>query len=274
MARFLEFQTDLRQEKEMLSTGKRCRNSKTKQLDKEKVALLFDSKPKGSKALKEVLTDLNAELNEASRLSLSSFYRYVKANKIATYRKPKLRGYNFESASSLASRRKFIEAYVGLLANHKNIYYVDEASFNCDTFRGKLWLPKDKEVKIAVKTNAKKVNVVAAINRDKGVFLRCYDNNGTQEQFRGFIEELTKEFIEVDLNYGDAHENAFLVLDNSSIHKAKDLLNFSRNCELMLAFQSPYCPEFNAVELLFAYIRAKFSRKALTSSSLKQQRRR
>ena len=71
MARFLEFQTDLRQEKEMLSTGKRRRNSKTKQLDKEKVALLFDSKPKGSKALKEVLTDLNAELNEASRFRAS-----------------------------------------------------------------------------------------------------------------------------------------------------------------------------------------------------------
>ena len=75
-----------------------------------------------------------------------------------------------------------------------------------------------------------------------------YHINSENTKTNNFISYM-KELIEI---INKKNMKPFLiVLDNLSVHKTKDLLDFYRSNKINIVFNSPYVSKFNAIEFTF-----------------------
>jgi transposase len=83
-------------------------------------------------------------------------------------------------------------------------------------------------------------------------------------------KELFSEYIKTQLN-PTLSDDDILLLDNSSVHKSRLVLDTLVACKIRFLFLPRYSPDFNPIELLWAYMKSMLRKlKARTHEKLEQ----
>jgi len=86
--------------------------------------------------------------------------------------------------------------------------------------------------------------------------------------FLEFLLKLITKFFEKESpNY---LQNSVIVLDCAQIHKAKANLNLYSILPCDILFNSPYSPQYNFIELVFANLKGKIKSKTYSNTYLKK----
>jgi len=89
--------------------------------------------------------------------------------------------------------------------------------------------------------------------------------------FEGTLnKELFAEYLKTQLK-PTLSPNDVVLLDNSSVHKSKLVLQTMEECGIKYLFLPPYSPDFNPIELLWAQMKA-FLRKSKARTRKKLQK--
>lgn len=91
-----------------------------------------------------------------------------------------------------------------------------------------------------VKTNPKKYSIIMAISNNKIIHYEIHDRNINSKIFIQFVRTLTKKF-----------NNKYILLDNVSFHKCKQISDILIKNKNRLLFIPPYSPQFNPIEEVF-----------------------
>lgn len=132
------------------------------------------------------------------------------------------------------------------------IVHEDEASFRQEPTLHQTWAVKGCQPKVPTKGQRNTQKILGAVSLYEGKF--CY-----RHQSKYFNAETWLSFLEGVLLpcYYKRNHRVFLVIDNASYHKSKDVYEWyhkQRN-KLEVFLLPPYCPELNAVEQIWKHVR-------------------
>ena len=92
------------------------------------------------------------------------------------------------------------------------------------------------------------LSLICAITTNGDWFATNLNNTNNSEKFIDFIDNLSK-WIKEDLQY--EMSQITLLMDNSTIHKAKRCLDYMNKLGWKVVLLFPYSPEFAPIELCF-----------------------
>ena len=237
-------------------------------IDIDEVRRIFKQNAGRKKSLYDILLDYNTSKDNHGAISLSTFRRFVKRKKIATFKKPLLRSENVDSETSKQKRTEFQSAYLTEIKKESDTYFVDESTFSSRDFQGKMWLPVGSNQPVKFKSKIEKLNVFCGVSATKGVFLKPITKNGNKYEFACFLKDLSTKFVYQDIQDDSSKRRATVYVDNSSIHKGLDMQELASSLGLDLIFLSPYSPEYNAAENVFALLKAEIRKLGVKSGSI------
>ena len=90
-------------------------------------------------------------------------------------------------------------------------------------------------------------SILSTMRLNGGMCLLVFDETLNQHIFAEYI----KKFLKPTLLSDDV-----LILDNSSVHKSKLVLKTLNECEIKYIFLLSYSPDFNPIELLWAFMKS------------------
>lgn len=229
---------------------------KQAQMSTSEISNIFETNKGAKKSLTELLSIFNFSKLPEHMVSASTFRRFIKRKRIASYRKPSLRSENLDKPGSKEARRHYLYKYLRIIESKADIYYVDESTFSTKDFQGRMWLPLGKNQHVKFKARTDKLNVFCAASPVKGTFLSITKSNGNKHAFKEFLKQVSEKFIGRQHVGNYVEQNPFIMFDNSSIHKAYDVRDFARSLKINLVFLPAYSPELNAAENVFALLKA------------------
>jgi transposase len=120
------------------------------------------------------------------------------------------------------------------------VLFADEASVRTDYHAGTTWAPVGQTPVVEGPAVRHAVKMVSAISPAGQVSFQVHQGSMTASRFTCFLDALLHEF----------DTPVFLILDGSSVHKAKIVKDFvaATNGRLELFFLPPYSPELNPDE--------------------------
>jgi transposase len=125
-------------------------------------------------------------------------------------------------------------------AEGATILFADEASVRTDYHAGTTWAPLGQTPVITSATVRHAVKIVSALGQRGELSFQVHEGSMNAERFIEFLQAILH----------DVDTPVFLVLDGSSVHKAKSVKDYiaSTNGRLELFFLPPYSPELNPDE--------------------------
>ena len=123
----------------------------------------------------------------------------------------------------------------------------DEVHFQRHTTLTRMWSPKGKQPRVISASTRQKVGFFGAINLKTGKLVTKKAPVFNADTFGDFLIYLLEK----------SEGKLFLILDNVSWHKARDLQKFffkNQNC-LVRIFLPPYSPELNPIERVWRITR-------------------
>lgn len=130
-----------------------------------------------------------------------------------------------------------------LIEGIREIIFLDEVSFTSMTKSNYSWARKGKGLVNTPLKRMKSISIIAVANFSGIICWKAFKGSVIQEDFFRFLNEYLEKV---------AKGNEIIVLDNAAIHKKKDP-NMKKLC-----FLSPYSPEFNPIENMFAVWKNRF----------------
>jgi transposase len=107
---------------------------------------------------------------------------------------------------------------------------------------------------------SQRTSILSTIRLDGTQVPFIFDGTLNKELFKAYVDE----FLSPSLSEGD-----IVILDNSSVHKAKGVLDSITDRGAIALFLPPYSPDFNPIEMLWSKIKALLRRlKARTPETL------
>ncbi|MGB3224615.1 MAG: IS630 family transposase [Desulforhopalus sp.] len=135
------------------------------------------------------------------------------------------------------------------LAREQNaeIFFGDESSVRSDYHSGTTWAPIGKTPVVKTTGSRHRVNLISAISPRGTMRFMATEGNVTSTVFIEFLKCLLYK----------ANRPVFLILDNHSVHRSKEVRDFvkSTNGKLHLFFLPPYSPELNPDEHVWNYLK-------------------
>lgn len=131
--------------------------------------------------------------------------------------------------------------------HNAEIYFGDESCVRSDYHSGTTWAPKGKTPVVKTTAIRHKVNLISAINARGFMRFMAVEENVTSSIFIDFLKRL------IDRASGPI----FLIVDNHSVHKSKEVREFVKGTEgkLRLFHLPPYSPELNPDEHVWNYLK-------------------
>jgi transposase len=128
-----------------------------------------------------------------------------------------------------------------------DIFFGDESAVRSDYHSGTTWAVRGKTPIVRTTGTRHKVNLISAISPRGEMRFMATEGNVNAEVFIEFLKRLI----------ANAEDPIFLVLDNSSVHRSKEVRNYvvSTNGRLRLFFLPPYSPELNPDEHFWNYLK-------------------
>lgn len=135
------------------------------------------------------------------------------------------------------------------LAKKENaeIFFGDESSVRSDYHSGTTWAPIGKTPVVKTTATRHKVNLISAISPRGTMRFMATEGSVTASVFIDFLKRLIYK----------ANRPVFLVLDNHSVHRSKEVREFVKSTagKLRLFFLPPYSPELNPDEHVWNYLK-------------------
>lgn len=140
------------------------------------------------------------------------------------------------------------------------VWFWDECGFSSRVIRRKNWTKKGKPKKVSGQRSKGRFSVMGALrfsDRKRRVdFLAKGNGEGFYEVLKDFYRELKYEWAGADKNIKNFEKDGpkiVIILDNSSIHKKKEILKQieAEMPNLVLEFLPEYSPDYNLIELVW-----------------------
>ena len=187
----------------------------------------------------------NISLTTISRVLRNHLDLHFKRTKI---KNPKLNKLNYKFMEFL-----FLKCVVRAINNNLNIIFIDETACYLQNNNFRNWIGKEEKIlKGAEKGLKEKFNVVMAINKEKIIHYKIYNENVNSELFKNFIEELSTKLTQEQI------KNSLVIFDNASCHKTKEVIEECLNKKFKIITNIPYKSEFNGIEFLFGYLKNQY----------------
>ena len=123
----------------------------------------------------------------------------------------------------------------------------DEVHFQRHSSLIRMWAPKGQQPRVVSASTRQKVGFFGALNLKTGCLLTKEASTFNAETFGDFLRYLLQH----------TQGRVYLILDNASWHKARDLRDFfiENQNRLVLIFLPPYSPELNPIERVWRITR-------------------
>jgi transposase len=144
----------------------------------------------------------------------------------------------------------FIKTIIRALKLGYKILFEDESAILCSNNKFKCWRFKNESIFYG-DTQKKKKNLLLLVDEDQIIYYKINNSSTNEETFLSFCKECLNSLK----NKG--YTQYLIILDNLSVHKTKNLINFYKENNINILFNSPYCSEFNCVELVFRAVKKK-----------------
>lgn len=127
------------------------------------------------------------------------------------------------------------------------VFFGDESTVRSDYHSGTTWAPRGKTPTVRTTGARHKVNLISAISPRGAMRFMATEENVNSTVFIEFLKRLLVK----------TERPIFLILDNCSVHRSKEVRNFVESTEgkLRLFFLPPYSPELNPDEHVWNYLK-------------------
>jgi len=138
----------------------------------------------------------------------------------------------------------FIKIIIRSMMQKFHIIYCDESAIQSVNNHLKVWKSPEEDfyANIAPK---KKYNLIMSISTKGIIHYVINSENTTTNKFSQYMKELVEAINKKNM------KPYLIVLDNLSVHKTQDLLDFYKSNKVNIVFNSPYISKFNAIEFTF-----------------------
>lgn len=180
------------------------------------------------------------------RLAVSTVWRVLKRLGL-TCQRPKHRAYQQDADAAKAWKE---EDYPKLVARAKAanavIVFADEAGLRSDYHVGTTWAERGKTPTVEFTGKIFRINMLSAISPEGKICYMVHEGTANAARFCAFLQEIA-----------DAIEGRtiYVVLDNVSIHHAKEVGEWMVGKDMELHFLPTYSPELNPAELVWALVK-------------------
>jgi transposase len=131
----------------------------------------------------------------------------------------------------------------------KNIISIDETSIELGCRPNYGWSTKGKPCKYLVTEKRQRFTLLMAINKTKIIGYQLFKNACNGENFKDFISDKVKPKM----------KKANLLMDNARIHHYTKFKEYTKNNDMNIIYNIPYCPEYNPIEYVFNILKKDLS---------------
>lgn len=233
-----------------------------------------------SSTLDDIMDQLTSSFMDLS-VSKTSLHTFLKDECTLTFKIARKEGVERNSISKIQERFEFVTKVLESDIDYSsNCVFIDEAGFNINMKRSGGWAPKG--VTPVVKTPSTRSEnrtilgaicyfgvVQLSLRKPKAPSLnkkRKLELDKQQDTSRGTITGHYKQFLLDLMDTMDAHpvmKNAYLVMDNASIHKNASIARIIQARGYRLLYLPPFSPELNPIEQFWYQVKSKLKREKL-----------
>ena len=131
--------------------------------------------------------------------------------------------------------------------NSNKLVWLDESSINLAYTQLYGWAKSDKRINEGVKdTRFERQSILSAIGNDGVRAPFVFEGTLNKEIFADYLRFQLAPTLEKD---------EVLIMDNCSVHKSKLVCDTIAELGINVVFLPPYSPDFNPIELMWAYIK-------------------
>lgn len=109
------------------------------------------------------------------------------------------------------------------------------------------WSKKGIKIEKYIKSNPKKFSIMMAITNKNIISSEIYNTNVNKIIFYNYLKD----------NLLPKITGKFILMDNVSFHRSKDIINLINNSGNIPLFIPPYSPQFNPIEGVFHILKQK-----------------
>ena len=203
----------------------------------------------GRKVTVKMVRDSILESFPLSKLDLKTVRNFMKVKCNLSYKKCRVSKVG-SSAALITDQdllKRFIVAQFMIdLFEFFEVIFIDECYFHSNTSFYS-WGPKGQAIELPGAPSPLKIGVCAAISKTKFLGYKLLSEvKADQHIFLEFLEDLLINFVPQNCS-----NKIVLFLDNSSVHRAKQVKEYCKKKGIKLIFNAPYSPDFNPIENLF-----------------------
>ena len=152
----------------------------------------------------------------------------------------------------------FLKTVLNALRLNLKIIYIDESNFQIKNNHLKVWR-KNRELPLFKVGKPGRRNIISAITNEELLLYQINKGTNTSETFLNFMKELLGILKKKSI------DNSLFIMDNCTIHLTKMLKAFYKENNLKILTIVPHCSDFNAIELLFGFIKQRIYKKIFSS---------
>jgi transposase len=229
-----------------------CINKYFKVITKEKDEVdwaknFFKNNPKNDNISCSKLAQLYKE--QTGKIIGRTKMYYILKNKLnLKYRRTTIKNKKLISNESIFSSLCFIKIFTRAIILGFDILFLDETAILLKNNHFKCWRNDDEKLYHKIGPNSK-TNLLLIVSKNEVVHFQLNREETNQDKFFNFLNGF---FQKIKSNVS----NKFIVvLDNLSAHKTSKIINFFKEKNINVLFNTPYLSEFNAIELAFRYLK-------------------
>ena len=166
--------------------------------------------------------------------------------------KPRPNSINFDKVK--ACRQLFALKFSQLLSNSSLVINIDETSINRHIKINYSWSLKGKQYEAKNSPFIGSINWVMTIWSNGNWFSLFMNHTSNSENFKIFWKRLNEWLMK---NNFFGYNHAIVTMDNSSIHKWKNVVRLLRKMKADVIYLPAYSPQFAPIEMCFSIIKSK-----------------
>lgn len=217
----------------------------------EKIKYILKSN--GLTTLKQIKNDLEQKYN--INVSVSLIHLIIKQIGYS-YKRVSRKIYGKTRESLIKEQNNFRKKFRKI--SDKQIICIDETYFYSNDGPKYGYALKGAPINCHIKSNPKKYSLLMAITNDKIIAYELYETNINKYIYENFITKIA-----------DHAKNKYILMDNVSFHKTKNVKQIAENKSIKLMYIPPYSPNFNSIENVFSIIK-QYYRKRIYETNEKE----
>lgn len=182
------------------------------------------------------------------KISKSTVHRILRKKLNLRYLKTTYKNRKIQTDKNRFYSLYFIKVFVKLIKLGFETIFIDESKFELMNNHFRCWRKNNEQIYFGPNNN-KKNNILLAIDKSNVIYYKMFEENNNSNNFIKFLEELKSEIEKKKI------EKYVLILDNCTIHKTQNIINFFVNNKINALFTPAYQSTFTPIELAFRAIK-------------------